>query len=254
MEKKVRYLAQNRNLSVSDLKEEFRKYYENQKWFMKNYESLSRGVYDTETILLYLERKALASKLDRIFENGSHMVSMCDDGEIVAKKSIKSSETKKESVQGEVLKKRKNCNDWSFLKILGCMQQLDVFEAEKSLECRLKRSSNKNPEPFKDDFSDIANPGMKKGPVIKDTSLFEHESTENLQDKNGEAVYICPVSWCAKKYRTKNGLEYHTKIGCIPKDDYTRPYKCEYPECNKRYKNRNGLKYHQLHGHNVKEI
>lgn len=254
MNKKVCYLTGNRKVSISDLKKEFKNYEENQRWFMKNKESLSRGLYDTESILLYLERKALSSKLDLVFKGGNNEISVYEDGEIISKKCVKDFciiERKRESTRSDQGEKNGRRSSWNFLKIMGSIQRSSVMQVEKYLgndpkEMGVEEGSHKVDDEFEDP---VEEPIIKKDAEPAESGLLYVETFENSRNKNESVIYSCPVSWCGKRYRTKNGLEYHIRIGCLPKNDYTRPYKCKYPGCNKRYKNRNGLKYHQVHGH-----
>ncbi|RVD93263.1 hypothetical protein TUBRATIS_002060 [Tubulinosema ratisbonensis] len=73
--------------------------------------------------------------------------------------------------------------------------------------------------------------------------VFEYYSTPE-----GE-VFLCGIPGCNKKYRTKNGIMYHRKVGCKFEDDEKR-FVCKYEGCNNKYRGASGLRYHLIHYHN----
>ncbi|KCZ73852.1 hypothetical protein H311_05188, partial [Anncaliia algerae PRA109] len=73
--------------------------------------------------------------------------------------------------------------------------------------------------------------------------LYEYYSSTE-----GE-VFICGVPGCNKRYRTKNGIMYHRKVGCKFEDDDKR-FICKYEGCNNKYRGASGLRYHLIHYHN----
>lgn len=73
--------------------------------------------------------------------------------------------------------------------------------------------------------------------------LYEYYSSAD-----GE-IFICGVPGCNKRYRTKNGIMYHRKVGCKFEDDEKR-FVCKYEGCNNKYRGASGLRYHLIHYHN----
>lgn len=77
----------------------------------------------------------------------------------------------------------------------------------------------------------------------KDALIYEYYSSIE-----GE-LFICGIRGCNKRYRTKNGIIYHRKIGCKFEDSDKR-FICKYEGCNSKYRGPSGLRYHLIHFHN----
>lgn len=78
---------------------------------------------------------------------------------------------------------------------------------------------------------------------------YNTEEQITYKSKGNKKYLSCSVKNCRKKFKSINGLKYHSKHGHKNPNDVIKSYKCNFAGCKKKYKNQNGLKYHNEHGH-----